>query len=629
MHAHLNALFAALTAEEQHQRAEHQRLSSGTRAERISGGFSWPPLRTTDVTQRGWTWRLELTGPKGALLHDGIGPGDPVKLGPLGGGSRSVDGKVRDVDGNCAEVQLLFDRATQDQMRLDAAGGGDVLPGWLRGELDVTRRYDPTTFIRYRNSLRRIVPKSSALAQALLDPSGDEGPEPPDAEELAALWPELDDAQATAAWHGWKAPALALIHGPPGTGKTWLLARLLKRLVGEGDRPWALADSNAAVDNLTLACAAVGLRVLRLGAQGRISAAARPYSLDEALRTTPLSAAIRDVQKEIDDLHSRRPRGMGRRLRELFDARRRLQDQARTHAIESADVLAITFGSLTRWGDELPPARTAVVDEATQAMEPAIWTAVPYIDRLVLVGDPHQLGPVVTQPGSTLEQSLLDRLLDSDVPLRPLHVQHRMHAAIGACVQDVYGDAYQPAEGIADRALDQLPDVTAGTATERPVLWIDTAGSGLDEARDPVTMSMFNAGEVELAGLAVARLREAGVRAEDIAVIAPYSAQIGRLRAREELAGVEVATVNAFQGREQEAIVCTFVRSNPRGELGFVEDGRRLTVSLTRARRQLICIGDSSTLAASPRYAALFEHLEGTAALQSIWEPPWNACLPG
>lgn len=615
MHVHLDALYKALTAEEQHQRDEHRRLSEGTRAERVAGGISWPPMRTTEVTRHRAQWGVELRAPKGALLHDGIGPGDPVTLSPLGGGSRSLDGKVRDVDGEYADVQLLLGRDDDTRDEED-------LPGWLRGELDVTRRYDPTTFIRFRNALRRIVPSSSPLAQALLEPRP-EDVEPPEPANLAADWPGLDDAQAAAAWHAHRAPALALIHGPPGTGKTWLLARILKRLVAEKDRPWALADSNAAVDNLTLACAEVGLKVLRLGAQGRISAPARPYSLDEALRSTPLAAAIRDVQKEIDDLHNRRPPGLGRRLRALFDARRRLQDQARAHAIESAEVLTCTFGSLTRLAEELPPARTAVVDEATQAMEPAVWTAVPFVERLILVGDPHQLGPVLTQPGSPLQRSLLDRLLASDFPLRPLRVQHRMHAAIGACVQDVYGDDYQPADGVAARALDGLPDVTAGVGTELAVQWIDTAGAGLEEARDPVTMSMFNPGEVELAAIAVSRLREAGVAADQIAVIAPYSAQIARLRAREELAGVEVATVNAFQGREQEAIVCTFVRSNPRGELGFVEDGRRLTVALTRARRHLLCIGDSSTLAASPRYAALFEHLESVGALASVWDDPW------
>jgi superfamily I DNA and/or RNA helicase len=249
------------------------------------------------------------------------------------------------------------------------------------------------------------------------------------------------------------------------------------------------------------------------------------------------------------------------------------------------------------------------------------------VQRLVLVGDPHQLGPVVTQPDNILERSLLNRLLDSDLPLFPLNEQHRMNRSIQACVADVYDSDYRPTDAVAGRLLSDLPGVSACEATSRPVLWLDTAGAGLEEQRDPVTKSMFNPGEVKLVGLAVAELRAAGVKPEQIAVLAPYSAQIARLATLPQLEGVEVATVNSFQGREQEAIVCSFVRSNDRGELGFVADGRRLTVALTRAKRHLFCIGNSATLASSPRYAGLLERLEQGNFLQSVWDEPWMSVI--
>ena len=127
--------------------------------------------------------------------------------------------------------------------------------------------------------------------------------------------------------------------------------------------------------------------------------------------------------------------------------------------------------------------------------------------------------------------------------------------------------------------------------------------------------------------LAVSSWLRDGVEASDIGVIAPYSAQVSRIRAVLP-AGVEVATVNAFQGREKEAIVCSFVRSNPERELGFVADGRRLTVAVTRARRSLLCVGDATTLGAARRFGALMERFQQSDSWATVWEPPWDQLIP-
>ena len=587
----LETLHTALRAEEAHQRAEHERLAAMDTEGRMLAGITWPPLRFVRADRRGWRVTVDLRA--AAPLHDGITPADLVAISPRGGGD-GFTGRVEDVDGSLVTVRL-----DRDQV------GRDGIPGWIEDhDLDVTLLFDGSTFVRYRQALERADASTSALKNALLDPGSDAELPPP-----AAL-PDLNASQQAAAGHALLSSPLALVHGPPGTGKTHLLARVLAKLVEHGDRPWALADSNAAVDHLALAAERVGLRPLRLGNQLRIGADARHLSLDEALRTGPLAAAIKKLEREADAY---------RELREL-------KLKARTHAIEDADVLCCTFGSLARLGPELPRAGTAVVDEATQAIEPAVWTAVPHVDRLVLVGDPHQLGPVVMEPGNPLEESLLSRLLDAGLALVALDEQHRMHAAIQATVQDVYGAVYTAAPSVESHLLRDLRGVADTDATSTPVRWIDTAGAGFEEERDPITMSMRNQGEARLVSLVVQQLRAAGVRPEDIGVIAPYSAQVTLLGYVLPEA-VEVATVNAFQGREKEAIVCSFTRSNDRGELGFVADGRRLTVALTRARRCLVVIGDSATLGGDRRFAALGDHLAGTGALASVWEPPWSEAL--
>ncbi|MCA9490752.1 MAG: AAA family ATPase, partial [Myxococcales bacterium] len=291
--------------------------------------------------------------------------------------------------------------------------------------------------------------------------------------------------------------------------------------------------------------------------------------------------------------------------RALLAERNELRAQAREHALQTAQVLATTFGTLARIAEDLPRAVTAVVDEATQATEPAVWVAVPWVKRLLLVGDPHQLGPVVKTGDPILSQPLLNRLVDAGVPLPMLEVQYRMAPAIRELVAEIYGPTYRDAPGLADRAGE--------------VVFVDTAGAGAEE-RDPLTSSLYEPAEID----AVARLVEAeiarGTPRDRIVVVTPYSAQVSRLRARAELAGIEVGTVNAMQGREQDVVIVSFVRSNHDGDLGFVADDRRLTVALTRARHRLYLVGDTGTLARNARFARLIDRIADAGGLRSVWD---------
>ena len=220
--------------------------------------------------------------------------------------------------------------------------------------------------------------------------------------------------------------------------------------------------------------------------------------------------------------------------------------------MEDCDVIAATLGTMANEARRLPPVEIALIDEATQAIEPAVWSIVPHIKQLILIGDPHQLGPVVHEPGNILEISLVQRLLNMGVEAPMLETGYRMSATLTGLVGRIYGPGYQPAPAVAARRLTDLSNVDSTDLTESAVVFVDTAGSGMEEARDPTTMSLYNDGEVELIAHAVQQLLGAGVLHEDIGVIAPYSAQVARLK--ESLPGVEVATVNAFQGREKEAL---------------------------------------------------------------------------
>ncbi len=587
MHEHLKTLHLALKDEQRAEAEEHERLGALSEDEQVAVGFAWPQLVAMSVERAGRRYRVTVQAPKGVVLHDGISPGSPI----------SVDGQ----DGTCIGVEDGFAEMMVSR-RVDE--------GRL---LRVTRRHDPTTFIRYRQALERADEVSSPLRDRLLNERSPVDASSADmaiaANDAAAL-AGLDEAQQEAARHALAATELAVIHGPPGTGKTRMLAALLAALVGRGEKAWALADSNAAVDHLALQAAARGLDVLRLGHTARIGSEAAPLSLEARIASSHLGPALVALDRDI-------ARTQGFALRKLFDERRQLRARARALALEGADVIAVTFGTLARLAAELPPVPTAVVDEATQAIEPAVWVAVPFVQRLVLVGDPHQLGPV-SKAESGLERSLLQRLVEEErIPLPMLTVQYRMATPIRELVASVYGPSYRDDANAATQRLDDLPSTT----------WVDTAGADLREAIDPTTRSLYNEGEAQLVGIAIEELRSRGLQPDRIGVITPYSAQVACLKQQHALANVEVATVNAFQGREKDAIAVSWVRSNEERVLGFVADPRRLTVAITRARCWLWLVGDATTLAKHPRLSALIEHHERIGALQSAWEPPWSSVL--
>src|SRR5262249_5864734 len=168
--------------------------------------------------------------------------------------------------------------------------------------------------------------------------------------------------------------------------------------------------------------------------------------------------------------------------------------------------------------------------------------------------------------------------------------------------------------------LRDLPNVRANPLTETPVQFIDTAGADYDEKPEADGESRLNPEEARLVARKVEALLQAGVRAADIAVIAPYAAQVRLLRETINVPELEIDSVDGFQGREKEAVVLSLVRSNRENDIGFLADVRRMNVALTRARRKLLVIGDSATLSAHPFYQNLFTYFEAIGAYHTVWE---------
>jgi superfamily I DNA and/or RNA helicase len=307
--------------------------------------------------------------------------------------------------------------------------------------------------------------------------------------------------------------------------------------------------------------------------------------------------------------------------RTLFDQARALERKAVRSLLDRARVVCATLASLDGGVLAGEAFDLVLVDEATQSTEPLALIGLLRAPVAILAGDHLQLPPTVLSQKAIergLAVSLFERLLADcgDGARTMLLEQYRMNARIMAFPSEqTYGGALRVHPSVADRVLDLGLDVPA-------LLFLDTAGKGFEEAHAEGDPSFFNEGEADLLSGWAERLVRAGLPPDELAAIAPYSAQVSLLRERAALAGAEVDTVDAFQGREKDAVLLSLTRSNGRGELGFLNDLRRINVALTRARRHLFVVGDSATLGGHPYYAKLIAHAQATGGYRSAWEWP-------
>ncbi|CAG9467345.1 unnamed protein product [Pedinophyceae sp. YPF-701] len=465
----------------------------------------------------------------------------------------------------------------------------------------------------------------------------------------------LDDSQVKAVGRALAARDVALIHGPPGTGKTTAVVEVIKQEVARGRRVLACAASNIAVDNIVerVAAPAPGGAsegaplVVRVGHPARLLPQVLSCSLEAHVLRSDNSALAQDCRREIRE-HSaalsklegwkRAERGkLQAELRRLAREERKRQEAAVEEVLRKADVVCCTLTGLHVRHMRNLVFDVCIVDEAAQALEVATWGALLRAPRAILAGDHLQLPPTVLSPqgeagglGCTLFERLIALYGESGVS-EMLLTQYRMHADImqwssGA----LYENKLEAHPSVAAHKLEDIAPRAAADGGDEPfpaLMLVDTAGCDMWEAEGEGG-SWRNDGEVEVVLALLDRLDAAGVAASRVGVISPYSAQVGALReARgERYEGVEISTVDGFQGREKEAIIISAVRSNDRREVGFLSDKRRMNVAVTRARRHCCLICDSETLSSDAFLAQLVQHFEehGTVSTAEEFAQGWS-----
>lgn len=544
-----------------------------------------------------------------------------------------------------AGVRAVLSRRARGRVALVV--DGDATDEIFEGELRLDREAPEVTFDRGEEALRRWarVRSSDPLGPLREVLFGDAEPRFEAPADLAPRDADLNDAQRAAVAHALSAQTVALVHGPPGTGKTRTLVEVVLQAVARGERVLVTAASNTAVDNLAERLAEAGAPLLRVGHPARVADALEAHTLDAVLEASEAWALSRKWTREADALRRRATRraGLGRdERRALFAEARRLMADARRQlagaqavALERARVVCATASGAASRALAGESFDRVVLDEATQAVDPIALVALARAPRCVLAGDHRQLPPTVIDEdaargglGTTFFERLIER---APAAGRRLQVQHRMHEAIMRFPSEqMYEGSLVAAPAVASHRLE---DLGARTDPLRPGPWhfIDTAGKGWEEERAADDASTRNRGQAERVAAEVRRLLRRGVAPAGVAVITPYEAQARLLRrllgdARE--AGLEIGTVDGFQGREKDAIVVDLVRSNERGEIGFLADVRRMNVALTRARRFLLVVGDGAMLGGHPFYAAFVAAAQAQGAWLSAWADDPDDELP-
>ena len=452
-----------------------------------------------------------------------------------------------------------------------------------------------------------------------------------------AVTKQLNPSQKKAVQLALAAQDVAIIHGPPGTGKTTTVVALIRCAIERGEQILACAPSNQAVDNICTGLIAAGVPIVRLGHPARVLPHLQTHTLDVLVAEHDDVKLAKKLRQDAMRLHA--DASKWRRARPEKGEKQAIRDEARAMVAEATELEAqaveqildaapVILSTLTGLDSRLIGTRTfdlSVIDEAGQSTEPASWIAINRGQKVVLAGDHQQLPPTILSKQAEREgfgHSLLEQLmLRKDVQIaRRLDIQYRMNRAImNFSSNQFYEGSLQADQSVAEHLLSDLPEVVANELTETAVSFIDTAGASYDEEMETDGTSRLNPQEADFLVQKVEQLLTAGVQPNQIGIITPYSAQVRYLNERLDEA-IEVNSVDGFQGREKEVILISLVRANPKGEVGFLAETRRMNVALTRARRKLIVIGDSATITAHPFYADLVTYWESIGAYRSIWE---------
>lgn len=514
----------------------------------------------------------------------------------------------------------------QDNKMVVVLPGPQVLPELVvTGELGVQLYFDDTSYKTMFAALREVAEakgnRTARLREVLL------GKAPALRRETGPVrFPWLNASQEKAVNQVLCAKEVAVVHGPPGTGKTTTLVEAVYETLHRENQVMVSAQSNTAVDWIAEKLVDRGIPVLRIGNPTRVNDKMLAFTYERRFEAHSDYPELWQIRKTIREMTGRL-RKSGREDRErLHNQLTKLRVRATgleiridTELFTEARVIACTLVGAASRVLERKCFSSLFIDEAAQAIEAACWIAISRADRVILAGDHCQLPPTIKcieAARGGLGRTLLEKVvLHKPETMSLLKIQYRMHEDIMRFPSRwFYHDELEAAPEVKYRGILDF---------DTPVSWIDTSELDLQEKAVAEGTGRLNTGEAELLvrelknymeRIGIRRILEEHI---DFGVISPYRAQVHYLRHllkkepffRPCRRLITVHTVDGFQGQERDVIMISLVRANEKGQIGFLRDLRRMNVAITRARMKLLILGEAVTLTRHPFYRELYEYI--------------------
>ena len=524
----------------------------------------------------------------------------------------------------------------------------DELPDWCyEGKLGINIQFDDNSYNEMQLALDVVINANNNRISELREMI--EGAIPLTFQKINndIIIPQLNLSQNKAVMHVLSVNDIGVIHGPPGTGKTTSLVQAIRLTLQTENQILVCAPTNSAVDLITEKLIELGIDVLRMGHPARISDELQNSSIDGKISSSPYYKDIKNLRRNAEEYF--RMAGKFKRTFGKEDAQQRtafyteakncikearlLEDFIVDELFKTTQVICCTPVTSKHRGLARKRFGTLFFDEASQALEPMVWIPLLKCKRLILSGDHFQLPPVVKSIEAKtggLDQTLLDRCIKFKDTVSLLTRQYRMNTAIMGFSNNYFYEN----ELIADESVSaQVLLNDENSMLSKSIEFIDTAGCNFDEIQNPETLSYFNPKEGDILFKHLQQLlteygQQGLLPAISIGIISPYKEQREWLKDniseieidKTKLESLSVKTIDGFQGEERDVIYISLARSNEKQEIGFLNDLRRMNVAITRAKKKLVVIGDSSTIGASKFYNSFLEYCEKHGAYRTAWE---------
>lgn len=627
----------AIEKEEDYKQYQEHFQRSGV-IERRKNGVTWYPVQiTSEELGYGDYLNIELERTQGLNELHQFGNGKNIELisnsGEPGSEGWKFQGTIKQVWAN--KMRISFK--------------ADEMPGWTeRGKLGINLLFDDNSYREMVLALQKVMDAESGRLAHLREVLYGVEQAKFNKIDLNIQMPGLNKYQNDAVQLIDAAEDVALVHGPPGTGKTTTFIQAIRHTLLSEKQVLVCSPSNIAVDLLTERLVLQGVTVLRLGNPARVSEEVMNNTLDVKMTHHVSYKELKEYRKKAEEYFAmakkyKRSFGPQERMqrnllyteaKQLLKDATTLEDYIQWEQFENAQVIACTpvvsGGRLMR--DK--KFKTVFIDEAAQALEPMSWIPISRADRVVFAGDHCQLPPTVKSKKAEdggLKYTLFERVVKTQPEATVLlRKQYRMHEKI----MNFSNKMFYKGDLLADESVKDnlLSFDEADNYLIKPIEFIDTAGCGFNEEQNPESLSISNKEEADLLlkhlGKVLEQYERKPCQPISIGIIAPYKRQTEYLKLaleeqhyfKDSQNHYSVRTVDGFQGQERDIICISLTRSNARGEIGFLSDTRRMNVALTRAKKKLLVFGDSATLANHLFYKKFLEYIDEVEAYKSAWE---------